>query len=71
MSVFENFIARTRFKIWAIVSSLYPQNVIGNEAQIIIDRTMSNKVQFLLSKTQLSCCVLGRANCETIPQSLR
>ena len=55
----------------AVVSNAYPQKDIGRSVRLIIDQTISNKVQFLLSDTPFHYGVPGGVSCETILQSLR
>ena len=61
----------TLFKILAAVSKAYPQKEICNSVKHIMDRTISNKVRFLLSATPLSCGVKGGVHSERIPLTLR
>ena len=69
--VLATFLVGTRLRIWAAVSKAYPQNEIGSEARLIMERTISNKVRLRLSSTPFNCGVLGGVDCETIPHSLR
>ncbi|GJW14319.1 reverse transcriptase domain-containing protein [Tanacetum coccineum] len=49
-----------------------PKRINGRSCKIHLDRrTMSNKVQFLLSDMLLCCGVYGGVSCWTIPQALR
>ena len=52
-------------------SSAYPQREIGRPANPIMDRTMSNKIRFLLSDTPLCCSILGGVHWERIIFSSR
>ena len=61
----------TRFSVKAAVSSAIPQNDLGKSAWLIIDRTKSNKVRFLLSDTPFHCGVPDGVSYETIPCSFR
>lgn len=48
-----------------------PEDLIRFTWVLIIDRTMSNNVQFLLLNTSFHCGIAGGVSCETIPQPRR
>ena len=57
----------TLLRMKATISCAYPQKKIKWSELLIMDWTMSNKVQFLLSETPLCCGVPGGIDCERIP----
>src|SRR6185503_8926409 len=69
--VFSTAFDGARFSVSAAVRSACPQKEIGRSLRPIVDRTMSNKVRFLLSDTPFHCGVPGGVNSESIPFSFR
>jgi hypothetical protein len=49
------------------VSSACPQNIFGSVTLLILERTMSSRVRFLLLETLFHYDVHGGVSCETIP----
>lgn len=70
VGVSETFLVGKRFRIFIAVFKAYFHKHKGSVVRLIMQRTISNNVQFLLSATPLYDGVIGGVSCDIIPQFL-